>query len=101
MVYALRNSDISTLRLCNWACETPAGESSTFPFRGGTSHRLAEWNGVEHGYVLSLSRRMLSIAAILEHSREPHARQHQKSCLGTGANSAALGLLSGMAGYHL
>lgn len=53
MVFALRNSDISTLRLCNWACETSAGESRTFPFRGEVSHRLAELNRVEHGYVLS------------------------------------------------
>lgn len=101
MVFALRNSDISTLRLCNWACETSAGESSKFPFHHKTSHRLAELNNVEHGSVLSFSRRMLSIAAILECSREPHARQYQKGSMGTESNSAALGSLNGMAGYHL
>lgn len=100
VVFALRNSDISTLRHCNWAYETSAGGSSTFPFHGEVSHRPAELNRVEHGYVLSSPRRMLSIATILEHSWEPHARKYQKSSLGTEANSTVLGTLNGMAGYH-
>lgn len=100
MVFALRNSDISTLRLCNWACETSAGESSTCPFHGEISHRLAELSNVRHGYILSFSRRRLSIATILEHSRQPHARQYQKGSMWTEAKSAVLGPLNGTAGSH-
>lgn len=100
MVFALRSSDVSTLRLCNWACETSAGESSTFSFHGEISHRLAELSSVERGCVHSFSRRMWPIAAILEHSREPHARQYQKSSMWSEANSAVLETLNGMAGYH-
>lgn len=43
---------------------------------------------------------MLSIAAVLERSREPHAGRYQKSSLGTEGTSAVLGTLNGMAGYH-
>lgn len=97
VVFALRNSDISTLRLCN---STSAGERSTFPFHGEISHRLAELSNVGHGYILIFSRRMLSIATVLEHSRQPHARQYQKSSMWTEASSAVLGPLNGMAGSH-
>lgn len=62
---------------------------------------LAELCSVEHYHVLSFFRKMLTIAAILEHSREPHARRYQKSSRRTETSSTVPGTLKEKAVYDL